>query len=188
VERRRANQLSQIAIFLVALFVIHAVSVATGMWLARFGVIPRTAIGLRGILFSPVLHVSWSHLMANAVPLAVMLCLLALSKKGSLWPITAAIWTLSGLAVWLVGRPGSIQIGASSLIYGLAAFLVTSAWTSRNVKSALVALAVIFFYGGIVWGLLPGTPGVSWEGHLCGAIAGFLVARVTRAPGRARLP
>jgi membrane associated rhomboid family serine protease len=74
------------------------------------------------------------------------------------------------------------------LIYGLAAFLVTSAWTSRNLKSALVALAVIFLYGGIVWGLLPGTPGVSWEGHLCGAIAGFLVARMARAQGRARLP
>jgi membrane associated rhomboid family serine protease len=94
-----------------------------------------------------------------------------------------AIWIASGFAVWLVGRPGAVQIGASGLIYGLAAYLVVAACIRREWKSALAALVVIFLYGGIVRGLLPTHPQVSWEGHLAGAIAGGLVA--WRSPRRA---
>jgi len=168
----------QIAAFLALLFVIHLVNAITGMWFTRFGTLPRTFIGLRGILFSPLLHGSWSHLMTNLPPLAGLLCIMALENRHALWPNTAAIWLVSGAAVWLIGRPGAFQIGASSLIYGLAAFLVAAGWLHRDGKSALLALVVIFLYGGIVWGLLPTRPGVSWEGHLCGAFAGIVVAKL----------
>ena len=173
-----ANQFTQIAILLVIMLVIQTVSTVTGMWPAQFGVVPRTVTGLRGIIFSPMLHASWSHLIANTVPLAVLLGLLAFGKRHPLWATTAAIWVVTGLAVWLIGRPGSIQIGASGLIYALTTFFVTAAWTSRDLGSALVALIVIFLYGGLVWGLLPREPGVSWEGHIAGALAGILVARL----------
>jgi len=93
------------------------------------------------------------------------------------------IWLAAGFAIWIVGRPGSVQIGASGLIYGLAAFLVATAWFKRDLKSALAALVVIILYGSIVWGLLPSRAGVSWEGHLSGAVVGILVA-VVSAPAK----
>jgi membrane associated rhomboid family serine protease len=169
---------AQIGELMILLFATHLANLVTGMWFTRFGTIPRTAVGLRGILFSPLLHRDWSHLIANAAPLAGLLCIMAFTNRHALWPNTAAIWLISGAAVWLFGRPGSVQVGASGLIYGLAAFLIAMGWLHQDAKSALAALLVIFLYGGIVWGLLPSRPGVSWEGHLCGALAGILVANL----------
>ena len=181
-----AKQVVQILCFLAVLVLIHAVNILSGMWLNEFGVMPRSVVGLRGILFSPLLHGDWAHLLANVAPLGVMLSLLAFSRGRLLWPITTAIWLASGIAVWMVGRPGFTQIGASGLIYGLAAYLVATAWFQRDVKSALAALVVIFLYGGIVWGILPMRPGVSWEGHLAGAVAGVVVGMYSGARRKAR--
>ncbi len=178
------NRFKEIAILILALFAIHAANVATGMRLTQFGIVPRTLIGLRGILFSPLLHGSWDHLLANAGPLAAMLGLLAFNKRYALWRTTAAIWIVTGCAVWLAGRPGSVQIGASSLIYGLATFLITAAWINQDALSALIAFCVVIAYGGLVWGLLPAAPGISWEGHLCGALSGIAVAKLMRKPKR----
>jgi membrane associated rhomboid family serine protease len=173
----------QIAAFLALLFAIHLVNFITGMWFTRFGVLPRTFVGLRGIVFSPLLHGNWSHLIANAAPLAGLLCIMAFNNPHALWPNTIAIWLVSGIAVWIIGRPGAMQIGASGLIYGLAAFLIAAGWLQRDLKSAMAAALVIFLYGGIVWGLLPSRPGVSWEGHVCGAVAGVLVANLAFGAG-----
>ncbi|RYD71904.1 MAG: rhomboid family intramembrane serine protease [Verrucomicrobiaceae bacterium] len=177
-DRPFRKQLVQIGILLLAMYVIHLLSVATGGWALQFGIVPRTLEGVRGIVFSPFLHGSWSHLIANTAPLAVMLTLLAISRRQSLWTITVTIWLLTGVAVWLVGRPGSVQVGASGIIFGLAAFLVATAWLTRHLGSALIALVVIFLYGSIIWGVLPGKRGVSWEGHLCGMISGIVVANL----------
>jgi membrane associated rhomboid family serine protease len=178
VKSIRSEPFLQIGVLIAVMFIVHAVNAASGGWPIQYGIIPRTILGLRGIAFSPLLHGDLNHLLANVPPLAVMLGLLSLNKPRSFWAITAGIWLASGALVWLVGRPNSVQIGASGLIYGLAAYLVTAAWTTRDLRSALVAIIVVFFYGSIVWGLLPTKPGVSWEGHLSGAIAGFLVARM----------
>ena len=175
-HRTFQKQLIVILSLLTVLFAIHVLNVFSGMAFTRFGVIPRSVTGLRGILFSPLLHENWAHLIANAAPLGVMLGLLAFTRGRSLWPITAALWLASGFAVWLIGRPRTTHIGASGLIYALAAFLLTTAWLQRDLKSALAALIVIFLYGSIAWGLLPIRQGVSWEGHLAGAIAGILIA------------
>jgi membrane associated rhomboid family serine protease len=172
------SQFIQIGLLLAALVIIHVVSMFTV--LTQYGIVPRTVIGLRGIVFSPLLHGSWSHLLSNLPTLGVMLALLGLSKGRLMWPTTAMLWLASGALVWVLGRPGSIQVGASGLIYALAAFLITDAWATRHIRSAIIALAVVFFYGGIVWGLLPSQPGVSWEGHLCGAFAGFILAPASR--------
>ncbi len=176
------NQLVSIFALLAALFVVHVVNALFGMGLTQFGVIPRTVVGLRGILFSPLLHGSWAHLLSNAAPLAVVLGLLAFARGIALWPIVGAIWVGSGIAVWLVGRPGSVQVGASGVIYGLAAFLLATAWFQRDLKSALAALVFMVLYGGIVWGVFPTRQGVSWEGHLSGAVIGVIVAMLYAAP------
>jgi membrane associated rhomboid family serine protease len=182
VNRTFSNFVVQILCFLAALVVVHVVNVLFGMWFTQFGVIPRSVVGLRGILFSPLLHGNWTHLFANAAPLGVMLGLLAFTRGWSFWRITGALWLASGVAVWLIGRPGSVQIGASGLIYGLAAFLLTTAWFQRDLKSAAAALVVIVLYGGIAWGLLPTRQGVSWEGHLAGAVSGVLIAMFQVTP------
>ena len=174
-SRPLSHPFAQILSFIGLLVVVHAVNVLLDMALTVFGVIPRSLVGLRGVLFSPLLHGDWAHLFANLPPLAVMLGLLAFTRGRKLWPTTFALWAASGLAVWLVGRPLSIQVGASGLIYALASYLVVAAWTRRDLKSGLAALIVLFFYGGIVWGVIPGRPGVSWEGHLAGAIAGGII-------------
>jgi membrane associated rhomboid family serine protease len=179
VNRALRNQFVQILVVLGVILAVHVVNIAGSMWLTPYGVIPRTFIGLRGILFSPLLHGDWTHLFANLPPLGVMLGLLAFVRGKYLWRIAGTIWVMSGIAVWLVGRPGSVQVGASGWIYGLAAYLVMYAWIQRDWRSALAAVTVVFLYGGIVWGLLPTQPGVSWEGHLAGAVAGMMIA----APG-----
>lgn len=176
------NQLAPIAVLLAVLFVVHVVNVLSGMALTAYGVIPRSLTGLRGILFSPLLHGSWAHLLANVVPFGALLGLLAFARGAALWPIVAAVWLGSGMAVWLVGRPGAVQVGASGVIYGLAAFLLASAWLQRDLKSALAALVFMVLYGGIVWGIFPTRQGVSWEGHLSGAVIGVLVAMQFAAP------
>jgi len=39
---------------------------------------------------------------------------------------------------------------------------------------------VIFFYGGMIWGILPLEKGVSWESHLSGGITGFISSIIFR--------
>ena len=181
-NRPSPSHVTQILYFLAGLVSVHIVNFVSRMWLTQFGIVPRSIVGLRGIIFSPLLHKDWSHVMANTVPLGVMLTLLSFSRGGSPWLITSALWIGSGLGVWLVGRPGSIQIGASGLIYSIAAFLLTTAWLQHNLKSGLAALVVVLVYGGMAWGLFPGRQGVSWEGHLAGAIAGLLIGMAYCAP------
>jgi membrane associated rhomboid family serine protease len=176
VHARFSKQLGQIIILLAILYVVHAISAFTTWDLRQYGIVPRSVTGLRGIFFCPLLHGDWQHLIANTVPLGVMLTLMAINKKEGLWGMTGLLWAASGLGVWIVGRPDSLQIGASSLIYALASYFITTAWRTRHLGAMLTAVVVSFLYGGIVWGMLPTRPGVSWEGHIAGAVAGVLVA------------
>jgi len=155
-------------------------------WLAPFdlrgfGIIPRTPRGLIGIVLGPLLHLGFGHLFANAFPLFVLLILLFSHQEYTPESTLAWIWLGSGLGTWLIGRGGAVHIGASSLIYGLVAYLIGAGWWMRSWRSILVALLVLFFYGGIFFGLLPQRGIVSWEGHLAGAITGVLVARRNHA-------
>ena len=144
--------------------------------LETFGITPRTLSGLVGIPAAPFLHANLGHLISNTIPLTVLLLLLAGSKARS-WAIVTYIVFLSGALLWLFGRPAT-HIGASSLIYGLIAYLLVSGVCERRIIPMISALVVGFLYGGtLVAGILPtSVPHISWEGHLFGAIAGGLVA------------
>jgi membrane associated rhomboid family serine protease len=150
--------------------------------LRRFGIVPRTAFGLVGIVFAPLLHLGFAHLVANAFPLWVLLILLFGQPAYFPEETLAWIWLGSGLGTWLIGRGNAVHIGASSLIYGLVVYFIAAGWWMRNGRAVLLALAVLVFYGGIFYGLLPRHGMVSWEGHLAGAITGLLVARANHAP------
>lgn len=142
-----------------------------------FGIVPRTVWGLAGIVFAPLLHANRAHLLANATPLFVLLTLLFWDRHYHPVRTLALIWVVSGLGTWLIGRAGAVHLGASSLVYGLVAYLIVAGMLRRSWRSAFVALLVLVAYGGIVYGLVPQGGPVSWEGHLSGAVAGCWAAR-----------
>jgi membrane associated rhomboid family serine protease len=151
----------------------------------NYGVLPRRMIGLVGIPAMPFLHANLAHILSNTVPLFVLLILLAGSRAES-WEVVVLITLLGGLLLWIFGRE-AIHIGASGLIAGLGAFLMLSGFLERRIIPLLIALLVGFVYGGaLVAGIMPRIGSqVSWDGHLCGAIAGGVVAV---ALARARAP
>jgi membrane associated rhomboid family serine protease len=144
--------------------------------LDSLGIVPRTLAGLVGIVAAPFLHANAHHLFSNTIPLVVLLTLLAGSKARS-WEIVAGVAVLGGLLLWTFGRSAT-HIGASGLIFGLIAFLIISGIMEKRIVPLIVTVVVGFLYGGtLLWGILPqfGSQ-TSWDGHLCGAIAGGMVA------------
>lgn len=144
-----------------------------------FGLIPRQISGLDGVIAMPFLHGSFSHLMANTPPLFVMGGLLVATTTRALLPVNVVVIGLGGGLVWLFGG-SAIHIGASGLAFGWFGFLVTRAAVDRSPITLGAALLVGVLYGSILWGVLPGQPGVSWEAHLFGAISGATAAFVIR--------
>ena len=173
------------ALIVLALFAVFYLNQVVGGILNGFGIFPRTLWGLIGIFCSPLLHYNLTHLTTNALSL-FMLLVIVFSHREYKGEVTIAwIWILSGFGTWMVGRAwnGSqpiIHIGASGVIYGLVTYLIAIAWWLRTWRSALWALLIFFLYGGIFFGVLPQQGFISWEGHLSGAIAGFVVARLQK--------
>lgn len=143
-----------------------------------YGIIPRQPIGLRGILFAPFLHGGLAHLIANTIPFVILGWFVMLQETTDFFIVTAITMLVSGLGIWLFGAPNSIHIGASSLIFGYLGFLLLRGYFQRSFLSILLSVIVGFLYGGLILGVLPSQPGISWEGHLFGFIGGVLAARV----------
>jgi membrane associated rhomboid family serine protease len=180
-KRGFLNAVEISATIVLILFGIYYANRLLGGVLNGFGIWPRHARGLPGILFSPLLHYSEAHLTTNAVSLFLLLVILFLHREYRPDLAFLSIWILSGVGTWLIGRAGQggqpiIHIGASGVIYGLVTYLVAAAWWLRSWTSFFWALAILFLYGGIFYGMLPQPGIVSWEGHLSGAVAGVLVA------------
>jgi membrane associated rhomboid family serine protease len=149
-----------------------------------FGIAPRKLSGLVGIPLMPFLHAGIGHLLGNTVPLLILLGLLAGSHARS-WEVVAEIVVFGGLLLWLVGRSGFVHVGASGLVFGLIAFLLVSGPLEKRFLPVAVAVFVALMYGGtLIFGILPGVHArVSWDGHLCGAAAGAMIAFArTKAP------
>lgn len=156
--------------FIALLWAIQVVNWITGYGLNRaFGLIPRYLGGLDGVIAMPLLHGSFGHLMANTPPLLVMGGLLVATTKRALLQVNAVVIGLGGGLVWLFGT-SAIHIGASGLVFGWFGFLVVRGLVDRSLITLGAALVVGVLYGSILWGVLPGQPGVSWEAHLFGAI------------------
>ena len=163
-----------------ALWAAFAANVVTGGLFLQFGVIPRTVVGLRGILFAPFIHGSVQHLISNTVPFVILGWLVMLRDSRHFVPVTLASMLGAGLMAWLIGAPGSVHIGASGVIFGYLGFLMLSGWFERSFPSILLSLGVTALWGGLVFGALPGQPGISWQAHLGGFIGGVLAARAFR--------
>lgn len=168
--------------FVAVLWVIQAVNWATSYALnPRFGLIPRQLSGLDGVVGMPFLHGSFQHLMANTPPLLLLGTLLAATVTRALVAMNLVVVGLGGTLVWLLGS-SAIHIGASGLVFGWFGFLITRGLVDRSPVTLGVSVLVGLLYGSIIWGVLPGQPGVSWEAHLFGTIAGVAAAFLIRAP------
>ncbi|MDT5146012.1 MAG: hypothetical protein QOC58_657 [Mycobacterium sp.] len=178
--------------FVALLYLVELIDQLTRHSLDANGIRPLEAGGLRGIVFAPVLHANWQHLMANTVPLVVLGFLVTLAGLSRFVWATAIVWILGGFGTWLIGNLGSScgqtdHIGASGLIFGWLAFLLVFGLFVRRVWNIVIGLVVLFAYGGVLLGAMPvlgQCGGVSWQGHLCGAIAGIVAAYMLSAPER----
>lgn len=171
---------SVIVVALGAMWLVEILdTVALDDRLESHGIQPRSIDGLDGILWAPFLHGGFAHLISNTIPF-VLLSALALAK-GVLRYVSASgvIIVLGGLLVWLLAiGSNEIHIGASGWIFGLFGYLVATAWYERRPLSILLAVVAIVLYGStILFGFLP-RPGLSWEGHLFGFLAGIAAARI----------
>lgn len=160
------------------LWLIEAVNLLMGNTWLRYGIHPRDVQTLPDILAAPLLHANVAHLLANTGPLAVLTWLVLLRGIRSFLAATLFIVVLGGLGVWLIAPPFTVTVGASGVIFGYLGALVLWGLVERRFISLLVALIVVVLYGGVLWGLLPGTPGVSWQGHLTGLLAGGAAGKV----------
>ncbi|WP_339471659.1 rhomboid family intramembrane serine protease [Pseudomonas sp. EL_65y_Pfl1_R83] len=170
-----------LALLMVALQLLNA---ATGYSLMAFGLVPRTLYGLPGILTSPFLHASFAHLSANLIAFLILGTLVILEGFNRFISVSAIIILLGGLLVWLFGFAG-VHVGASGWVFGLWAYLLSRAWFHRSWSNLIIAGVVALLYGGLIFGFLP-RQGVSFEGHLFGAFAGFIAAKILLSAPRSR--
>ena len=165
--------------FIVIIWLVKLFEVYTGISLTEYGVLPRDAKGLRGIVFSPLIHSDFSHLLSNTTSLFILtFSLFSLYTCSSIW-VFPIIYIFHGLAVWLFARE-AYHIGASGLVYGFASYLFFIGVFRKDSRSIALSLLVVFLYGGLVWGVLPTDPNISFEAHLSGAIIGFVCSVIFR--------
>lgn len=175
--------------FTALLYAVEVADLATGERLELHGIVSRSTDGLDGVLWSPLLHDDWAHLGGNTLPFLLFGYLAMAGGLGQFIAVTATIWGLGGLGVWLLGPAGAVTIGASGVIFGWLAFLLARGFFARSARQIALAIVLFAFWGGILFGVLPGQSGISWQAHLFGALAGVLaasmVARADRRTGPA---
>jgi len=168
---------------------VKALEVILDISFAEYGLYPMQWKGIYGIFTMPFIHAGWNHLFANSIPLFLLAAFLFYSYREIAWKVLILIYVISGLWVWFLGAQGSLHIGASGVVYGLAAFLFTSGIIRREIKLMAITLLVAFLYGGLIWGVFPQffpKERISWEGHLMGLLAGTILAIYFRKVGPQR--
>lgn len=162
-----------------------------------YGVFPRTLEGLRGILFAPLLHSGWKHIINNSIPLTVLSFFAVLFYQRMAYYIITFGWIFTGTLVWIFGNlwdnHTGCHIGASGVVYLLASYIFFSGILKKSRNLIAVSLIVVFLYGSMIWGIFPeeilpkfyreSSNPISWESHLAGGIVGFIFALITRRYG-----
>ena len=178
-----------VAVLLGLMWAVEIVDLVPGTPFDSWGIRPRSVRGLVGIPLAPFLHSGFPHLFANTLPFLVLGAAIAIGDLKRFLQVSAIIALTSGLGTWLFASPGTIHIGASGLVFGYLTYLVARGFFAGRILWIVGGAIVLLFYGGILWGLLP-RPGVSWTGHVFGAVGGVLAAWYVhgREPDDADLP
>lgn len=181
-------------LMLAGLWVLELLDQLSGNELDQLGIHAREVDGMPEIFTAPFLHAGWDHLISNSLPFYVLGFLVLLSGLARWLASSLVIIVVSGMAAWSLTPAHTIILGASGLIFGWLTYLLFRGIWSRRPGQVVVAVLVLLVYGGLIWGVFPGTAGVSWQAHLGGAIGGVIAAwllhrrtsrqLVTTAPGR----
>jgi membrane associated rhomboid family serine protease len=163
------------AAFIFVFWIVEIVEVTTSLSFVKLGVYPLHLKGLPGIIFSLFIHSGFNHLMSNSIPFFILLFMLIYFYRRISYQIFFLLYFLSGLSVWLAGRE-AWHIGASGVVYAMAAFHFVSGIIRNDVRLLTLSVVVVFLYGGLIWGIFPIDPEISWEGHLWGAVSGVVLA------------
>lgn len=175
-------------VWVVLVWVAFAVgqSNVLGESLSRWGILPRELSGLKGVLFAPFIHSSLPHVWSNTLPLLILTWFLFYFYSKIAFRALLYMWFMSGLLTWCIGR-GVYHVGASGIVFALLFFLFFSGLLRKYIPLVAVSLVVAFIYGSTIWSIFPFTEWIdatiSWEGHLSGAISGFLIAIIYREEG-----
>ena len=146
--------------------------------LDRYGIEPRDADGLIGVVAAPFLHAGFDHLASNTVPFLLLGIVIALQGLVRVALVTVVVALVSGLGTWLVAPELSIHIGASGVVFGYATYLLSRGFFNHNVLELVIGAVVGVVYGGVLLGGLVPEDGVSWQGHFFGAVGGLVAARM----------
>ncbi len=184
IERRRLLLAILIPfLFIVMFWAIKLIELGLNISLASYGMRPRDLSQWFGVITMPFLHSGFSHLMANSSGFLVLGTIIFYFYSRNAFTVFGLAWLLTGIFTWIIGRENTIHIGASGLVYAFAGFIFFSGLLSKNVRLMAVSLFVVFMYGSMIWGIFPGYPNISWEGHLAGFITGVGLA-ILYHPGR----
>jgi membrane associated rhomboid family serine protease len=184
-ERTRGLQL--LAALIALMWLVEAVDLVAGD-LDAHGIRPRDEEGLPGILFAPFLHGSFAHLLGNTVALVVLGAVVALGGLRVIALVTLIIALVAGVGTWAVAPPGTLHIGASGISFGYISYLVVRGLYSGSALHLAAGVIVLALWGGtLMTGLIP-SQGISWQGHLFGALGGILAARLLHVAARSRMP
>ncbi len=166
-------------LLLVMMWLLYIVEQISHYDLYKWGVQPKEFTGLRGVLFSPLLHSPGDimHIVNNSGPIAILLGALVYFYRAVAAQVFFISWAATGLLVWAFSaQDGSYHIGMSGVIYALAGFLFVSGTIRKYRPLQGISLFVIFVYGSLIWGIFPIQERVSWEGHLSGLVTGVVLA------------
>lgn len=174
-------------LFVIICWGIFTINLKWSLGIYELGISPRTLSGLKGVVFSPFIHVDFGHVLNNTFPILILGSIIFYFYKTIAWPIIFWIYLISGFWLWVGGRNNDIipnyHFGASTLIYGFSTFIFFSGIFRRHKPLMLISAFVVFMYGSIVYGIFPIDTKISWEGHLFGALSGVLVAYTYRKEG-----
>ena len=177
--RRLRRSFVATLVFVAVLWLIKLVELALDLDLTRYGVYPRTLRGVSGVCFAPLIHGSLAHLFSNTLPIIILGSALLYGYPRSARLVIPILYFGTGIGVWLFAR-SAWHIGASGLIFGVMFFVFTMGVLRWDTRSIALALVVFLLYGGMIWGVFPGDPSVSFESHLAGAVLGVTLAVVLK--------
>jgi membrane associated rhomboid family serine protease len=167
-----------VAALAVLMWVVEAIDQVAAGRLDANGIEPRELDGLDGIVWAPFLHAGFDHLIGNTIPFLLLGFAIAFSGVARVILVTVVVALVGGLGTWLIAPDNTVHIGASGIVFGYAAYLVARGVFSRSARQIALGLVVVVVWGAtLLQGLVPET-GISWQGHLFGAIGGVVAARV----------
>jgi membrane associated rhomboid family serine protease len=175
---RRFDGVVLLLAIVALMWVLEVVDVLADHSLDQYGIEPRDEDGLVGIVAAPFLHVGFGHLAANTVPFLAMGVVIALQGVGRLLAVTAIVALVSGLGTWLVASGSSVHLGASGLVFGYATYLMSRGVFNRDAVEVVIGVVVVGVWGTALLGGVVPQGGISWQGHLFGAVGGVIAARV----------